>query len=103
MITTFSEVVDEIQGDEMKAMGFLTDVAEEQRQRAFEIRRLNDQLNAENAHYNARMKTIEHVCKHIKKEPPFTIIQDGKIYQVNDTYQIHISTVDFQLQTKDRY
>lgn len=97
---SYSEVVNEIQGDEMKAVNRLMEIAIEQQRRLKEIKRLTAQLERENRDYNTRMSTMGHICKHIKKEPPFLIVQDGKAYQFSDTYQVHISDIDYLLPSK---
>lgn len=97
---SYSEVVNEFQGDEMKGIKRLMEIAEAQQNCLRKIKELNSQLESENQDYNNRMSNMEHICKHIKKEPPFMIVQDGKAYQFSDTYQVRVSDVDYLLPSK---
>jgi len=97
---SYSEVSKELQGDEMKAMLRLMEIAEAQQNSLKKINELKEQLESENRDYNNRMSDMEHVCTHVKKYPPFMIVQDGRAYQFTDTYQVHVSDVDYLLPSR---
>jgi len=94
---SFSDVVNEIQGNEYKAMLRITEIADEQQKCLKEIELLNEKLEKANGTYNALMKNIEHVCAHIKKMPPMVIVKEKNVYRVSETFQIQVSKIDHVL------
>jgi pantothenate kinase len=94
---SYSEVVNELQGDEMKGIRMLMSRIESQKITLQKIHTLNEQLQCENQAYNARMQEMKDICQHLKKQPPFIIVENGKVYQVNHDYQVQVSDADYLL------
>lgn len=97
---SYSEVVNDLQGDEMKAIKRLIENAEAQQKCLHKIKELNIQIDIENQAYNNKMTNMEHICEHIKKYPPFIIVHDDKVYQFSDTYEVNVSDIDYLISSK---
>ena len=93
---TYSEIVDELQGDKEKAGEFLVKVAIEQQKTLKNIKSIEAQLEKANRHYNSTMKEIELVCKHIEMPNTFHIVKDKKYYLFNKN-QTTITNIDWEL------
>lgn len=93
---TFSEIVNELQGDKDKGVKMLINLSEEQKQALQEIREAEKMVQKANNKYSSTMNSIENICKHLEVEPHFIIRQGKKIYQITPEFQAHISTVDYE-------
>ena len=93
---TYSEIVDELQGDKEKAGEFLVKVAIEQQKILKNIENIEAQLEKANRHYSSTMNEIELVCKHIEMPTTFHIVKDKKYYLFNKN-QTTITNIDWEL------
>jgi hypothetical protein len=93
---TYSEIVDELQGDKEKAGEFLVKVAIEQQKTLENIKKIEMQLEKANGHYNSTMNEIELVCKHIEIPTTFHIVKDKKYYLFNKN-ETTITNIDWEL------
>lgn len=93
---SFSEIVNELQGDKDKGVKMLVSLSEEQKQALEEIREAERLVEKANQKYNSTMNSIKFVCQHLKVEPHFIIREGKKIYQITPEFQAHISIVDYE-------
>lgn len=94
---TFSEIVNELQGDKEKGIKMLITFAKEQKQSLKEIREAEKVVKVANGRYNSTMASIENVCKHLELSPHFLIREGKKCYQITPEFQAHISIVDYEV------
>ena len=101
---TYSEIVNELQGDKEKGVKMLISFANEQNQALKEIKEAEKEIKeaekaAERAYmkYNSTMASIDNVCKHLKLQPNFLIREQKKCYQITPEFQAHISVVDYEV------
>ena len=95
-IMTFSEIVNEVQGDKEKAGELLVKIAKEQKRTLKEIKEAESQLKKVNSLYNSTMGEIENIRKHIKIPEIFNIVKDKQIYLFKDN-QVEITNIDWLL------
>ena len=95
LIMSFSEIVNELQGDKNKGVKMLVSLSEEQKQALEEIKDAERLVEKANQKYNSTMNSIKLVCQHLKVEPHFIIREGKKIYQITPEFQAHISIVDY--------
>lgn len=93
---SYSEIVNEIQGDKDKGINMLVHLSREQKEALKEIKRCEQLLQQANQHYNSTMHSIKLVCKHLELEPHFIIRRDKSIYQITPDFQAHISLIDYE-------
>jgi hypothetical protein len=96
LIMSFSEIVNELQGDKDKGVKMLVNLSEEQKQALQEIREAERLVEKANQKYNSTMNSIKLVCQHLRLEPHFIIREGKKIYQITPEFQAHISLVDYE-------
>ena len=96
LIMSFSEIVNELQGDKNKGVKMLVSLSEEQKQALEEIKDAERLVEKANQKYNSTMNSIKLVCQHLKVEPHFIIREGKKIYQITPEFQAHISIVDYE-------
>ena len=93
---SYSEIINQLQGDKDKGVKMLIDLSEEQKQALEEIREAERLVQKANQKYRSTMNNIKFVCQHLKVEPHFIIRKDNKIYQITPEFQAHISIVDYE-------
>lgn len=93
---SFSEIVNQLQGDKDKGVKMLVSLSEEQKQALKQIREAERLIEEANQKYHSTIKKIKFVCHHLKFKPHFIIREGKKIYQITPEFQAHISIVDYE-------
>ncbi|MBK6546421.1 MAG: hypothetical protein IPG12_14285 [Saprospiraceae bacterium] len=88
---SYSEVVNEIQGDELKAIKLLAELADDNNCSLQKITELSSLLKSEMENYYNREVKIIQICQHIKLKPPFQIINNKLLYEFDKGFKIKIS------------
>ena len=94
---SFSEIVNELQGDKDKGIKMLISFAEEQKEALEQITEAEQALERANAKYNSTMACIKNVCQHLELRPHFVIREKKKCYQITPEFQAHINDVDYEV------
>ena len=98
---SYSEIVDEIQGDDEKAFIMIAEIAEAQKIRICNLIELEKKMKAIEFEINTSKRDLNHICQYMKLEPPFSIIVNNSVCNLEEDFETKITQAIFNIKTEE--